>query len=66
MATCCWRCDLNEVDLQMLEYSKSLGLVPYAETLSKCPSEKDAWAVLNESPSPTPDPDSWQLTTTAW
>ncbi|KAG0419475.1 hypothetical protein HPB47_004091 [Ixodes persulcatus] len=28
MATGCWRGELNEVELQMLEYSESLGLVP--------------------------------------
>ncbi|KAG0425668.1 hypothetical protein HPB47_027182 [Ixodes persulcatus] len=32
MATGCWRDELNEVELQMLEYSESLGLVPYAGT----------------------------------
>ncbi|XP_042148569.1 uncharacterized protein LOC121047554 [Ixodes scapularis] len=66
MATGSWRGELNEVELQMLEYSESLGLVPYAGTPSKCLSEEDARAVLDGSPSPTPDPDSWRLTTTAW
>ncbi|XP_040071587.2 uncharacterized protein LOC120844056 isoform X2 [Ixodes scapularis] len=66
MATGLWRGELNEVELQMLEYSESLGLVPYAGTPSKCLSEEDARAVLDGSPSPTPDPDSWRLTTTAW
>ncbi|KAG0417287.1 hypothetical protein HPB47_005732 [Ixodes persulcatus] len=66
MAPGCWRGDLNEVELQMLEYGESLGLVPYAETPSKGPSEEDAQAVLDESPSPTPDSDSCRLTTTAW
>uniref|UniRef100_A0A090XEV2 Uncharacterized protein n=1 Tax=Ixodes ricinus TaxID=34613 RepID=A0A090XEV2_IXORI len=67
MATGCWRGELSEVELQMLQYSESLGLVPYAGTPSKCLSEEDARAVLRRTPpSPTPDPDSWRLTTTAW
>ncbi|KAG0422400.1 hypothetical protein HPB47_001772, partial [Ixodes persulcatus] len=33
MATGCWRGELNEVELQMGDYSEPLGLVPYAGTL---------------------------------
>ncbi|KAM7315024.1 uncharacterized protein ISCGN_004807 [Ixodes scapularis] len=64
-----WRYSLSDVQRGMLNFSQSMGLVPYADTPSRrrrvSYSEEDSLAP-SPSPSPTPDPDAWRLTTTAW
>ncbi|XP_029849630.2 P2X purinoceptor 7 [Ixodes scapularis] len=62
-----WVDGLSDVERKMLAYSKSVGLVPYASTPPKRHREQQFSSEDSAAPpDPSPDPDGWRLSSTAW
>lgn len=62
-----WADGLSDVERKMLAYSKSVGLVAYASTPPKrLREEQFSPEDSTAPPDPSPDPDGWRLSSTAW
>lgn len=59
-----WKDALSEIERDIIVYSESAGLVPYAGIPTK--RERGVDEHDESPPDPGPDPDAWRLATTAW